>query len=283
MKRMVDLRRKSWGLKRLGGIAAAAVILLLASTVFYHATRTWTPASMIVGWSVICGCAAGLSFVLLNRAGALLAKTRADAIREERERMARELHDTLVQSCASVSMMLEAIASTSVAQSDLLHQAREQSLKSVEEARHAILNLRSSGDVDLVAALHGVADEIRRSSGKLLQVKQNVAHLPVPANSADEISMTVREALRNAVRHSGSERIMMELKSRRAGLSIYVQDFGCGIVPAVPVSGHYGMVGMRERMRRLGGGVEVQAVPGGGTAVQLILRWGPLRKASMRI
>lgn len=270
----------------MGAIVAAVMLPLVASGVFHRAMWAWGSSSMAVRWSVVCGGSAAAFFAVFDQVEVLLAKTRNDAIREERERMARELHDTLIQGCASVSMMLEAIASTSVAQSDLLHLAREQSRQTVEEAREAIWALRRNGDeVDLVAALRSVANEVRLSSGKPLQIKHNVPNLPIPANSADEISMTVREALRNAVRHSGTERITVELRSGRKGLSICVQDLGCGIAAnaPTPTSGHYGMLGMHERMRRLGGGVQVQAVPGGGTSVQLMLRWVSLRKAPVRI
>jgi signal transduction histidine kinase len=281
----MNIRRNRWSLKRLGVVAAGVSVPVLAAVIFY---RTMSPSrllSPVVGWSIFSGVLVALIFAVQSYVEHLLAKTHENAVRGERERVARELHDTLIQGCASVSMMLEAIASTSVAQSELLHLAREQSRQTVMETREAIWNLRRTGDeVDLIAALHNVANEIRLPSGKPLQITHNVDHLSVPANSADEISMTVREALRNAVRHSGTERITVELRSRRRGLSICVQDFGCGIAANAPAQmpGHYGMLGMQERMRRLGGGVHVQEMPGGGTSVQLMLRWGSLRKAPVR-
>jgi signal transduction histidine kinase len=94
--------------------------------------------------------------------------------------------------------------------------------------------------------------------------------------------MAVREAVRNAVRHSGSETIIVALRCSKEDLTLLIRDYGCGMhQDRLSVEErHYGIVGMQERMRRLGGGLQIDGMPGAGTTVRLQLRWGSVRKMS---
>jgi signal transduction histidine kinase len=233
-----------------------------------------------------------LAFLLwaVDRLRTTQMKARLEVVREERERLARELHDTVIQGCTGISVLLEAIASArdggAAVQGELLNCAREQARRTINEARDAVWNLRQpEKEIDLVELLRDLAVQVMRDSGSSVNVQHNVASLPVSASSAGEISMTVREAICNAVRHSGSERILVDLCSDRKGLCVSVQDYGCGISAAAGPedSKHYGIVGMQERMRRLGGGLRIDDMPGMGTRVQLMLRPESMRKVSVRI
>ena len=84
--------------------------------------------------------------------------------------------------------------------------------------------------------------------------------------------MTVREAANNAVHHSGTGRIVLSAEPVGDSVTICVRDYGRGIDAATvvsPPSGHFGLLGMRERMKRLGGGLEINSRPGEGTTVML--------------
>jgi signal transduction histidine kinase len=87
-----------------------------------------------------------------------------------------------------------------------------------------------------------------------------------------EAIMVVREAVWNAVRHGNAERIEIIVAATAGSLTIGVQDFGVGI-PAeqieAPLPGHFGIIGMRERMKRLGGALQIESRPGTGTLVRL--------------
>ena len=230
----------------------------------------------------------GLSLAALLLGVQILRSTRRKArlaiIRDERERLARDLHDTVIQGCTGVSILLEAIASTSEdkqnMQRELLDFAREQARRTVDDARSAVWDLRqASADQNLVEALKEVGAQISRESGSHIDVRHNVHSLRMPARSIEEISMTVREAISNAARHSGSEKIVVDLRSEKKSLRISVQDYGCGISEAAKPedSRHYGILGMHERMKRLGGGLQIDCMPGEGTTVQLILQWASMR------
>ena len=213
------------------------------------------------------------------------------AVLEERNRLAREMHDTVIQGCTGISALLEAMASTqsaeprderSAAKDGLLEYARVQARTTIEEARQAIWNMRHEreNDVDLIAALAAVARQTARESETgesrtIVTFDHKVERLLVSASAAHEILMTVREAVYNALQHSGSSKVEMELSTTNDNLIIRVLDQGCGFVMAgdsVTIDGHYGIVGMRERVQRLGGHVQITSSPGHGTQVQLRLR-----------
>jgi signal transduction histidine kinase len=219
-------------------------------------------------------------------------KKRFAAVLEERERIAREMHDTVIQGCTGISVLLEALVSTGLGesteglQSELLSHARDQVRRTIDEARTAVWNLRSSPEqkIDLVEALHAIATQTRQVREIAFQVQHNVAHLDIGVAPAHEILMATREAVCNAVQHSGSETIEIDLLNSQEALTISIRDHGCGTAQdGIANNGmHYGIVGIRERMRRLGGGVQIDAAPGMGMTVQLQLNWGNIRKLPAR-
>jgi ligand-binding sensor domain-containing protein/two-component sensor histidine kinase len=216
-------------------------------------------------------------------------RKRFSAVLEERERLAREMHDTVIQGCTGISALLEALVGAGVGessegpQSELLNHARDQAHRTIDEARQAVWNLRhgSGKEIDLIEALRGLAAQTMRDGGSSVRIQHNVPHLEMNAIPANEILMAVREAVCNAVRHSGSETIVVDLRSSKEELTLSIRDYGCGMRKdeVAPDKMHYGIVGMDERMRRLGGGLHIDGAPGAGTTVQLQLRWGKIRKA----
>jgi ligand-binding sensor domain-containing protein/signal transduction histidine kinase len=208
---------------------------------------------------------------------------RFEAVIEERERVAREMHDTLIQGSTSVSALLEALAlrrrdATGV-EAELLTMAREQTLRTIDEARRAVWNLRHrSRSTDLIAALRDVTSQT--SSAGQVRLRSNVPHLTLPSDPANEIIMTVREAVSNALRHSGSSTVSVDLWTSKHELTLCVRDFGCGLTPATKAGSeqHYGILGMRERMKRIGGGLQIDGQPGSGTTVQMQLQWHNMRR-----
>jgi signal transduction histidine kinase len=218
-------------------------------------------------------------------------RQRFAAVLEERNRLAREMHDTVIQGCTGISALLEAMASTqnaeslderSTTQNGLLEYARVQARTTIEEARQAIWNMRHEreNDVDIIAAVSAVARQTTRESetgesGIVVAFDHNVERLPVFASIAHEVLMTVREAVYNALQHSGSSKVEIHLDLTGDNLIICVIDQGCGFVmtgDTATVNGHYGIVGMRERVQRLGGHVQISSLPGSGTQVQLRIR-----------
>ena len=208
-------------------------------------------------------------------------QTRFSAVLEERNRLAREMHDTVIQGCTGTSALLEAMASTATEKrttdSELLEYARLQIRKTINEAREAVWNMRQEREksIDLVQALGGAVTQMNREYGSTISFAHNVDRLDVGASGAHEIIMTVREALYNSIQHSGTDHVQLDIQGSEEGnLTISVTDHGCGFSADktfLEKEGHYGIVGMRERIQRLGGRFDLSSKPGSGTTVRFVL------------
>jgi ligand-binding sensor domain-containing protein/signal transduction histidine kinase len=208
-------------------------------------------------------------------------RARFEAVLAERSRLAREMHDTVIQGCTGISALLEAVASTpedhGSAKHELLDYARTQARTTIKEAREAIWNMRHEGekDIELTEALSGVAAQTTREFGTAVKVEHNLSRVPVAASVAHEILMVVREAVNNSVQHGRTDSLTIQLLGNEDSFSIAVVDAGCGFSlngTDGAQEGHYGIVGMRERMQRLGGQLELTSSPGAGTTVRLLVR-----------
>jgi ligand-binding sensor domain-containing protein/signal transduction histidine kinase len=256
-------------------------LALVKAHVFYE---TWW-------FYALCGLALACVVWSFYRVRVRGMRTRFAAVLEERGRLAREMHDTVIQGCTGISALLEAMASRegeeNAEKDGLLEYARVQARTTIDEARQAIWNMRHERekDVDLIAALRGVAAQTTRDletreleseeTETVVAFEHDGERMAVGASVAHEILMTVREAVYNSIQHGRSRRVDMELRMRGEEIVICVADNGCGFamdVESVAAEGHYGIVGMRERVQRLGGQMELTSTQGVGTRMQLRLR-----------
>ncbi len=202
------------------------------------------------------------------------------AVLEERSRLAREMHDTVIQGCTGISALLEAVASlppdTPAPGNELLDYARLQARTTIDEARQAVWNMRHEreNDVDLIESLQGVAQQTAREFGTRVDFRHEPEEWKVGASAAHEVLMTVREAIYNSIQHSGTKLVELTVHAHHDELSITVADHGCGMPQAAAgqSEGHYGIIGMRERMQRLGAQFELTSAPGDGTRIELRVR-----------
>jgi PAS domain S-box-containing protein len=196
---------------------------------------------------------------------------------EERNRIARELHDTLLQTFQGALLQLGGALKNLPPESqvksklDPILQFMEQG---IEEGRNAIQGLRSSGNrpLDLVAALSAVRQEFSAQPGVDFCVRVLGPQQPLRSSIQQEIYRLGREALVNAFCHSGAKRIDLELEYNDSNLTIRVRDNGCGIDPQVLDTGrkgHWGLTGMRERTARIGGLLDISSSATAGTEIQL--------------
>lgn len=206
----------------------------------------------------------------------LEAVDRARAIAEERARFRRDLHDGTIQSIYAAGLHLESIA---IRTDDLLVRA---------EVREVVadLNAATDGIRDYIRALAeppptpegivaGLGDLSRRfaeETGREVRfAAEGVASAgPLPDEAGQHLSQILREALSNTARHAGACRVRVSLAFAPDELDLVVSDDGCG--PGRTSGGgdngrHEGLRNMRERARRLGGRLTVDAAPGGGTRV----------------
>jgi NarL family two-component system sensor histidine kinase YdfH len=197
----------------------------------------------------------------------------------ERERMARELHDTLAQGLAGVILQLEAADShlsnhhPERAQV-IVQQAMDRARTALNDARRAIDNLRSFDPArdDLAANMRAAVDQFQASSGVPCKLEISLPD-PVSEGTSDTVMRIVSEAFANIARHARASQAWVVLRANLEELEIEIGDNGAGFsVPdALPILGHYGIQGMRERTREGRGSMEIQSVPGKGTVIRVRL------------
>jgi ligand-binding sensor domain-containing protein/signal transduction histidine kinase len=208
-----------------------------------------------------------------------IVRSRFNAVLEERSRLAREMHDTVIQGCTSISALLEAVSSLQredhTPEKDLLDYARSQVRTTIDEARQAVWNLRHDDEPlqDLSHSIAVIAEHTRKEFG--LQVESSTTGRPLPVQGpiARELLMVMREAVYNAALHARPSRIAITLTYERNEVILTVEDDGTGFNPQAPANDdkHYGIAGMRERMERIHGEMELSSVEGKGTTVLIRL------------
>jgi ligand-binding sensor domain-containing protein len=217
-------------------------------------------------------------------------RTRFALVLEERGRLAREMHDTVIQGCTGVSMLLEAIASQRNGVSedgDLLVVARTQMRETIDEARRAVWDLRRNEgeEFDLPYSLAALAEQATRAFGIPVVCERVDPMNGIPGSTGHELLMVAREAIANAGTHAHPDWIRISASLEGLDLTVTIIDNGAGFIErAMPDSTgeHYGLVGMRERMYRIGGTLLVRSVLGSGTEVVMKLRRGTVESRALR-
>jgi signal transduction histidine kinase len=252
-----------------------------AVTLEPHLYRAW--------WFLAsCGAFAIAVALLAYRLRLRQVHARFRAVLEERNRVAREMHDTVIQGCAGVSALLEGVAALGAEdeayRSELLDHARAQVRVTVDEARRAVWNLRQgpshSSEKEIGSLLGRMAQEISQASRVPVRFEAFGAPARLDPSIEHDILMVAREAVYNAVRHAQPNEVRLQLFFDDSRIRMRVADDGCGFDPdeALSMAGeHFGIVGMRERTVRLGGRFDLRSTPGLGT--ELVFE-APLRSAA---
>jgi len=103
--------------------------------------------------------------------------------------------------------------------------------------------------------------------------------VPLPESTNRALTLVAREAIRNAVAHAGPSAVRLHLSFASSAIRLGIEDDGCGFAPSakrLAANGHFGILGMRERMEQIGGSLEVSSAAGKGTRIGAML---PLREA----
>jgi NarL family two-component system sensor histidine kinase YdfH len=194
-------------------------------------------------------------------------------ISNERQRMARELHDTLSQGLTGIILQLEAIEA--YLSNDRIEKARAivsnamlQARAALADARNAIDDLRNTSLENLESALR--LEISRFTSATDIPCEFLVAEIPILPKSLNEVVVrNVAEALTNIARHAQAKKVKVEISTETDKLMITIQDDGQGFDPAILPSGHYGVLGMQERVRLAGGEFEIKSQVGVGTTIRM--------------
>ncbi|HEX3235759.1 MAG TPA: GAF domain-containing sensor histidine kinase [Gemmatimonadales bacterium] len=229
---------------------------------------------------------------LLTTAGALvslaversrleIAGARAVAA-EERNRLAREIHDTLAQSLAGLTMQLEVLDALAAPQGDeRLTQAVTRALaltrSTLQEARRSVLDLRAAPleGRALTDALHALAVATGAATPGLRVevVAERFDRMAGKLPPAVEVGLyrIAQQALANVARHAGPAQAIVRLTLEPGRVHLRVEDNGVGFDPTTMPPDRFGVIGMGERARLLGGELVIETSPGGGTAIDVVV------------
>jgi signal transduction histidine kinase len=197
---------------------------------------------------------------------------------EERGRLAREMHDSVVKTLHGIALTSHALATAPPADDEdlrgrlqVLTEAAEQG---AQEARRLLVQLRTDqADRSFVAVVRDLVDDVAEVHGLASSVDvDGVADVDGPARY--ELLAATREALENVVRHSGAGTVAVVVRGDREVVEVRVTDDGHGFDLAKESArarrqGHFGLTGIEERMRGTGGRADVETAPGAGTTVSL--------------
>jgi len=216
--------------------------------------------------------------VLLLRLRLRRAEGEFRAVLGERNRIAREIHDTLAQGYVGISVQLEVLSEL------LRHNKAEAAAKHLDltrgyvreglaEARQSIWALRSqdAGETTLPVRLRRIV-EAEGGHGLKASFSLFGAYRPMPQETEREFMRVAQEAIHNVKKHAAAQHLFVQLEYGPEQIALEVRDDGRGFAvseQAEFTQGHYGLTGMRERAAAIGGSLEVTSEPGAGTTVRL--------------
>lgn len=265
-------------------LPAPGWIAVTALVPFVHLGMEWGPGlrnglgtlaaaafTAVVTWLLLREQRAGVALAEAN--GALrgyAAQAEELATTRERNRVARDIHDGLGHHLTVVAMQVQAaraiLAGDPERADAVLAQAQEQAGAALAEVRRSVAALREPRETpplpDALAEL--VADSSASGVATSLEIRGEQRLLAAPAT--ESVFRTAQEGLTNVRKHAGAATARLVLDYRDTGcVRLEVHDDGCGTPP--PEAGGFGLLGLRERAGRLGGRLDVDAVPGRGTTL----------------
>jgi signal transduction histidine kinase len=282
------------------GWRGAGVLTGLQLAVVLSVFRAWehhpgaaTSTLLIAGFCVAAGIIGvtlrnlmfrfGTASEALSQANARLAA--AEAVEEERTRLAREMHDSVAKTLHGLALAAEALAA-SADHGDPETLKRQATLvagaarRAAGESRELLSDLRRRTDcvpthVDVTAELGLRARDFAGRTGAETDLRAPGTPLLLPFATAHHVLAIVSEALENTHRHARATRVRMELsRSGKPGFDLRVGDNGVGLPPSVlpenlARTGHFGLLGMTERAASLGGRLALGRSPLGGAEIHL--------------
>ena len=230
-------------------------------------------------WPLVAAAISGLGWLAYQLRIRRL-RERYDLILAERSRIARELHDTLIQGFSGITMAMQALAGRlrSSPDRETLEDIIRDAATCLRETRQSVAGLRAGRDAEsgLTAAIGSAAREITDTKDVRLKLKLDRSTPKLSAEVEYNLLRIASEAVSNSVKHSGARTIEVALESSPEALRLKVQDDGSGLgdEEAVLRPGHYGIIGMKERATQIGADLKLRSEPGHGTTVLVTLPMG---------
>ena len=246
---------------------AAADATIIIPPLFYQ-TRWFSGICVVAALSI-------LALLYQLRLRDVQARLRVRA--QERERIARDLHDTLIQSAQGLILIFQGFAGE-LSELNPMRKRMENALDQADdflgEARQRVLNLRATGaDKDLHGTLTRLGEELFLGTSVNFSMHVIGDVLVLRPEAAEDIVDIGREALLNVRQHSRGTAVTVTIDYTTRDLRLVIRDDGRGIDPTILKIGsrpnHFGLQGMRERARRLGGKLDIVSNRGAGTRVRL--------------
>jgi len=205
------------------------------------------------------------------------ARQREQLQQVERVRIARDLHDTLLQSVTGLILRFQAAAAGLPAGEparEKLQSALDRADKLLIEGRECVTNLRdvASSSLSLEHALAHEALELAQDGATAFDLAVEGTPRELQAGARDELYRIAKEALVNAFRHARARRVKLELRYGWRELRLRIEDDGIGMDEALLATGregHWGLTGMRERAEQLGARFVLRSAPNAGTRIEL--------------
>jgi signal transduction histidine kinase len=239
------------------------------------------PPTFVQSWpfKLLCGTiAAGLLSLVYSmrlRVVSNRIRMRLTERMEERERIARELHDTLLQSVQTLTLRFQLVVDDlprGAHARATLEEALDQADMVIAEGRDRVRDLRTRRDCDVERTLAEIIKRQAFDPGVEITMTTTGAPRPLEPLVLDEATRIASEAIFNIWRHAGANRVAIDIGYGQ-NFSLRLADDGVGIAREVAAKGHreghFGLAGMRERARGLQGGFVVRALPEAGTEVVL--------------
>jgi two-component system NarL family sensor kinase len=207
----------------------------------------------------------------------LYSRSVAAGAAEERNRLAREIHDTLAQGLAGIAFQLESAEALLDAGAslervrDALAQALVQTRAGLDDARRSVMDLRAAPleGRALTEALGDLVAEWAQENGVAAEFEIAGAQRALPSSTELGLFRIAQEALANVSRHAAAGHVKVELAHRSGSVSLSVEDDGRGFDTRRADDGHYGILGMNERAHLLGGRFRIKSSLGTGTRVEV--------------
>jgi len=228
--------------------------------------------ALIIG-TLIFALAGMIAYIFFER-------WRLQAVLEERERLAHEMHDTLAQSFAGLGFQLEAIYDDASEESSILPQlevARNMVRNSHEEARRSIAALRPE-NLDSMGLLHALKDCAHRMingrSAIAVRAVSSGSERTIPLRISDTLLRIGQEAIANSIRHAHPDSLIVSLIYDKTALELVVEDDGRGFLVSSESAG-FGIRGMGKRADSISARFTIQSTPGRGTVVRVLVPLPP--------
>ena len=213
--------------------------------------------------------------IAVERARLFERSARLGAV-EERNRLAREIHDTLAQNLTATGLQIESAEALLEANSDperiraALASALSLTRSNLDEARRSVLDLRAAPleGRSLAGATKALVDRWETETGVATRFKAVNGSRPIPPRVEAALYRVGGEALNNVTRHADARRATIRLVATPESISLLVEDDGRGFDPSQVPEDRHGLVGMRERVEMLGGVLRVESRPAAGTRVE---------------